>query len=305
MLSIQEAGTQILGNEPKKFYAFCGVEYGVKKKYIDHIASLYNGRQKECQSVADLIDMMNVKHLIPLQPTVYVVRYDETFISALNAELANKIKSCKIIGTIVCIYEDDKHATKLDKYLPDYTVTIDNVSKQFLQKYLKSDFPELELRFINYIINIASDYNQAHNMCYCLSVLDNHTLDALTEADIIDLFGHSNSSSEAHIQLGVASKNFKYLINAIDDYVDDLDKLYYTILQTMIELDKLLTNPKADSKLKSYAKLWRPEDVYYMFMNTYSQLVKSRTQSIDTYNSLVYLFGLLQFSSIPDPEVMK
>lgn len=305
MLSIQEVGSEVLGNNPRTFYAFCGTEYGIKKKYIDHLSNLY-GNIKEVKTVNEILSTMSTKHLIPLTPCVYVIRYDDTFISSLNDKTAEKIKNTKIVGTIVCLYEDMKHLTKLEKFLPEFTVSIDPVNPQFLCKYLKNDFPELPERIINIVVTISSDYNQAHNMCYCLNLLDSFTLTSLNEYSISQLVGHQFESTEKQIQLGVASRNFKYLINVIDRYDDDSDRVLYTILQTMIELDKLLDNPKASSDLKDYIKVWSRADVYYMFMHTYDAIKKSRSSaSVDPSRILIQLFGLLQFNPIPSLEVMS
>ena len=41
MLSIQDVGTEILNNNPGKFYIFGGTEYGIKCKYFDIIMTHY------------------------------------------------------------------------------------------------------------------------------------------------------------------------------------------------------------------------------------------------------------------------
>ena len=82
MLTIQEVGTEILTHNPRKLYVMVGQEYGVKMKYVDILAEYY-GKKEEMSSMSDVINIMNTKHIIPLQPAVYIVRYDESFISCL------------------------------------------------------------------------------------------------------------------------------------------------------------------------------------------------------------------------------
>ena len=78
------------------------------------------------------------------------------------------------------------------------------------------------------------------------------------------------------------------------------------MLQTLIDLDKLLDNSRMQSDIQKYAKNWSRENIYYMFMNTYDELKKSRSGSgYDIKMSLIYLFGLLKFQPIPSPEVMN
>ena len=305
MLSVQEVGTQILGGTPGKFYVLGGVEHGVKEKYIAILEQHY-GNKIESPTVQELISMMSKKHIVPLQPTVYVVRYDESFVSSLSDATAKKIESTNIIGTIVCIYESPKHLTKLDKHLPNYTASIDAVSPQFIEKYLHTDFPKLPDRLIKAAVDMSTDYGQAKNICRCMSQVSPESLFSKSDEELAKLFGCNDTSTEAQVRKGIASRQFKYLVGVVEKYPEDADRILYAILQTMIELDKLLDNSRAQSDIRDFVKLWTREDVYYMFMNTYSELNKLRSMSsYDTNNSLIYPFGLLKFERIPSPEVMK
>ena len=305
MITIQDIGMQILSDNPGKFYVFGGTEYGIKEKYISILIEKY-GKQVESTSVKDVIDMLSKKHIIPLEPAVYVIRYDESFVSEVSELLASKIQKLKFTGTIVCLYENIKHINKLDKYLSDVTVSIDAVSPQFIAKYLRSDFPKLSERFINIAVKHGDNYYQSRNMCKCMNSVSEESLSSMSDNDIASFFGCSDVSTEAHIRLGVASKQFKYLIDTIENYDDDGDRILYAVLQTMIELDKLLDNSRIDSDIKQYAKYWTREDVYHMFMHTYQELKKRRSSTTcDIQYSLIYLFGLLKFKPIPSLEVMN
>ena len=305
MLSVQEIGTQILNKTPGKFYVLGGTEYGIKEKYISILKDHY-GKQIESPTVQDVFSMMGKKHIVPLEPAVYVIRYDEAFVSSLSDATATKIENLNIIGTIVCLYEAPKHVTKLDKYLPKYTASIDAVSPQFVAKYLHSDYPKLADRFINLAVQACDNYSQAKNMCRCMNEVVPEKLYGMSDSDIVKLFGCSDVSTELQIRAGVASRNFKYLLELAAKYSDDADRILYAILQTMIELDKAMDSPHAQSDVRQYLKLWTREDIYYMFMNTYEELYKLRSMSsYDVNNTLVYLFGLLKFNRIPSPEVMN
>lgn len=305
MLSIQEAGIQILGNNPGKFYIFGGIEYGIKEKYISVLTDKF-GKKIESSSVKEVLEMLGKKHIIPLEPAVYVIRYDESFVSECSDTVRDKIKRLKFSGTIVCIYESSKHLSKLQKSLGDYIVMIDTVSPQFVVKYLRSDFPSLSDRFINIAVAHADNYNQARNMCNAMSLVDESSLSAMEDEEIASFFGCSDMSTESQIRVGVASRNFKYLIDIMERYEDDTDRIFYAMLQTLIDLDKLLDNSRIQSDIQKYAKNWSRENIYYMFMNTYDELKKSRSSSgYDIKLSLIYLFGLLKFQPIPSPEVMN
>lgn len=306
MISIQEAGQQILTGNPLKFYAMVGCEYGVKSKYLDILKNHYDGKCIEAESVHGVLNMMRVKRMIPLEPTLYVVRYDEEFMSSLNKETLSKINSTKIIGTIVCVYEQQKHANKLNKYLGEYTVSIDTVSPQFIAKYLRSDYPKLSDRYINLAVSIAKNYGHAKNICAALSSVKESELVRYSDESLKKLLGYSNISSDAQIKQGVAARDFAFLVAMLETYPDEYDKILYTILATMVELDKLMDNKFTQSELRQYVKGWTRADVYYMFMHTFDELEKLRTfSSYDASNSVLYLFGLLRFSPVPSTEVMS
>lgn len=305
MRSIQEVGTEILSNQPKNFYIFVGQEYGIKMKYVEILKNHF-GSIIESDSVSSVLNMMKTKHIIPLDPAVYVVRYDDEFVSNLNEKTKNSISNTKICGTIVCIYEQTKHATKLDKYLSDYVVSIDAVSFQYLSKYLHSDFPGLNDRFIDIAIKSSSDYNQARNICRCMKNAPVEELYSLDDSEISKVFGHVNLYSESFIKKGVASRNFNYIMAVLDNYEGEFDSILYCILSTMIELDKCMDNSHIQSDVREYVRLWTREDIYHMFTNTYDALVKTRSLSVSSVKDIViYLVGLLQFTRIPSKEVMS
>ena len=73
MATIQEVGREILSGQPSKFYVFCGSEYGLKEAYIDKLKAVYPS-YKEADTVASVLAQMEGVHLIPLQPTLYIIR---------------------------------------------------------------------------------------------------------------------------------------------------------------------------------------------------------------------------------------
>ena len=306
MISVQELGLTILSDKPNQLYILGGAEYGVKDKYIDKLTALY-GQKLEYPSVMSVIDMMRTRHLIPLKPTLYVVRYDETFVTSLTEAVAAKIKSTNICGTLVCIYSDPKQVAKLDKFLPEYTGSIDIVNPKFVEKYLHQDFPSLDDRSIKLATKCSDNYGHARTICKSLSVADVNVIAKMPDSALERLFGCSSAAIESDVRLGVASRNFKFLIKALERYEDDKESLYYTILQTMIDMEKLLTSKYLDIDIKEYKKFWKLEDVYYMFMNTYQELANSRSSQVSTDidSSLTYLFALLTFKDIPSPEVLS
>lgn len=272
MRTIQEVGNEILTNNPKSFYIFCGCEYGIKLRYISQLQSHYQGNYESYERVQDVINLMRTKRLIPLQPSVYVIRYDDEFVSSLSDKTKSLIESTKIIGTIVCIYEDKKQVQKCNKYLGSYTVSIDPVNPQFISKYLHVDYPGIPDKLIDFATECSSDYYQAQNICAALQSAPVSLTSKLDISELKHLFGYQDTANEKMLKTGIAARNFDYCMKVLDENYSDWDTIYYTILQTLIELDKVKSSKYSQSDLQEYGKYWNVQDIYYMFENTYDAL---------------------------------
>jgi hypothetical protein len=303
-MDIQTAGQEILTGHPGPFYVFLGSEYGIKCKYLQSLKKHY-GELKEADTVASLLSLFNSRHLVPLKPMLYVVRYDDEFISGLNQELANRLTSAKIIGTLVCIYESDKAATKCGKFLGDWSVEFQPVSPIYIKRYLHSDFPKLPENLLDFAVKCSTSYMNANSICRCLNLVAESAANQ-PEKSLSKLFAVESEASETQLQAGIASRNFGYLMSILDSFDDNLDSVVYTILNTMIQLDRHLSEPYYDSPLRKYARGWNHEMVYNMFMNTYEVLMQSRSMtSVNMKDLIIYLFALLQYSVIPQVEAMR
>lgn len=305
MITIQELGTTIMSQSPKHFYVVGGSEYGIKDKYIGILTQFY-GRKEEYPSVSALLDFLSVKHLIPVPPTLYVVRYDESFASSISASLVQRIRSLKISGTVFCVYEDSKQIDKIDKFLPDCTAVLEPVGLNFIEKYLHSDFPKLDDRSIKVAAKCAQSYGHARTICKSMINADPSALARMPEDKLMNLFGCGATAGTNDFREAIAGRNIAQALKLLTVYEDKLDDVVYTVLQTMIDMEKVLTSKYVDSDIKEYAKFWKLEDVYNMFMNAYNQLdlLRSNTSS-DVQASLIYLFSLFTFKDIPSVEVMN
>lgn len=302
MLSIQDVGLSIMGDSPKNLYFLCGTEYGIKEKYIDILVDKI-GSHKEYSNILDFISLMTKNHIIPLLPQVYVVRYDSNFISKLNKELADTLLTLNIVGTLVVIYDDDKSTAKLDKFFPDNTAVINEVSSKYLAKYLKSDFPDLDKKVIAMITKYVTNYYQARLISNCLNYVKDTM--SLSEKEFCTLFGIMSVSHNSDIQIAIADRNFVAYLHLLDNYDGDLSSIFYTIMNTMTELDKVLDNKYANSPVKKYVDKWSRADVYYMFNHTYNALATIRSGAIvNIYDVLIYLGALMKFKNIPNLEVL-
>ena len=304
MLTIQEAGTEILGDSPKNLYIFGGIEYGIKVKYLEHLKQYYKESQ-EMTTVSDTLAIFSRKQLIPLSPKLYIVRYDDTFISDLSEKFIKKLLDINIKGTIVCIYEEEKAVRKCNKYLPDNTVSFDSINPSFIKQYLSKDFPELSTKAIEEAVRIHPDYMGAYNICLSLNTLSEMDIDGLNQRIMNAVFGYDVSSSENQFRQAFAERNFHICSDLIDTYIGDLSQIFYVWLATMLDMEKLLINSKQRSDISKSVKRWSMESVYNMFMQIYHQLELSRNSTVSNISDgLMYLALLLQYETIPAVEVM-
>ena len=304
MLTIQEVGTEIMKGHPRNFYVMTGSEYGIKRMYIQYLKDHYKN-YKEVDTVESVLNTMSTKHFVPLQPTVYVIRYDESFITSLNDKTSSRIRNVNIIGTIVCLYESEKHSSKVEKYLGDYTVHIEKVNSVFVKKYLKKDFAELSDTCIDAAVESCVDWYEAELMCRSMMLDNRDHLNSQTKQDLKITFGKAVELDEKLIKFIIASRDFNRLLYLIDKKEGEEDSVLYTMLSTMLELEKLTVNKYIDSDLRPYLKNWKMQDIYNMFMQVYQQLKYLRSISSNPQNSLVYLATLMQFQEIPAVEVMS
>ena len=189
MRSIQDVGLEIAEKRLSRFYVFLGPEYGIKCKYLDMISEVYSGNIVEADSVKSILDLMKQKHLIPLRPALYICRYDTDFVSSLSATTYNDIKATKIIGTIVCLYEEEKLNSKFDKYLGNYSVVINSVTYDMEMKYLTKDFPNLPDRFKSVAIKGSVNYGQAQSLCKAISSVPLSEFNDISDYELLKLFG--------------------------------------------------------------------------------------------------------------------
>lgn len=301
MRTLQEVGLEILNNEPAKFYVFAGEEYGIKCRYINILSRFY-GDLKYADSVSGILKMMTTKHLIPLEPCVYVVRYDDSFISQLDSNTAKNIDNTNIVGTIVCIYQDSKHQDKLDKYVGDYTVVIDKINTKYITKYLHQDYPDLPDRLIEVASYIGTDYYHASNICKSMCYCDLNSIYNYSDADLVKFFGVDIYQDIDRFKIGFASRNFTLCNQFIDD-CSDPSNLHYQMLSILVDIERC--NKKSDSYVVDYLDRWTKSDIYNMFMHVYNQIKLLRSKYSDVKSSLLYLLSFLQFKTIPSLEEVR
>lgn len=303
MLTIQDVGLSIFGDTPKKLYILGGPEYGIKEKYIEILTDKI-GPKAEYECVTDVIRLMSTYQLIPLDPQVYVVRYDKDFVSSINKDLAEKVLNLRVAGVLVLIYEDDKDIHKLDKYFPDNIAVINPIDDKHMSKHLRQDFPDLDKKTIEAVVQVAENYYQAKNICRCLFVVQDKI--KLTKQQIVSLFDLKTTYSNEALQIAIANRDFRSLIDIAEHYESDPQLILYQILRVMVEIDKCFDGKYVNSPIKKYAKNWTRPDVYYMFQHTYEAIKALRSGcTVDIQDLIVYLGALMKFKEVPNMRLFQ
>lgn len=307
MRNINEVSREILLDTPKSLYILAGSEFGVKQKYIDRLFQFYDNNCIEVDKFSYLIDRFTKKHLMDMKPCLYIVRYDDTFVSTLDDSLAKKVRSMDVSGTILLIYDNEKQSTKLDKYLPEFTCSVDKVAHQFVLNYLKQEFTQLPEDLLKRVTVLTPDYNQAKLVCNSLCNLSSDSLYNMTDSDISYLFGYDATFNETNLKSGIASKNLLYLCKVVENYDADLTSIFYTMLSVCLDIEKALRSKYSTPEyLKKYVQFWNMESCYNLFNHVYQELIYSRrTSGYDIKSRMYYVFLIMSFKNIPSLGEVK
>lgn len=295
MRSIQDVGREILSGSPAPFYIFVGCEYGIKYKYLQILKSHY-GSYIECASVSEVLSSMKVKSLIPKPNMLYIVRYDEAFLSQLSSSTAKSLHELKIRGTIVCIYESQKHTDKLSKYLDDYMVSIDQLDDNYIIKYIHQDFPNIELSVINNIVYEFHDYYRSYLLCSSISCIDSSTI-RLSSNDIKTFFSTEYVTQFNNLE-AIKHRDYIYVLKNICD-ISDPATIFFDILQAMVEIDKIKHKSHLSADERSIDKLWPKSELWAYFQIAYDGLKFVRSHSVDIRCVISTIITMMAYSPIP------
>ena len=294
MLKLQEAISQIY-KDPKKLYFFTGPEYGVKLTYINILKDRYK-ESIEYPSFKDLIDTFKSKSLLPRVPTLYIVLYDSDFLKGLNANSASELLNAKIVGTAVGLYYEDKHEEKLDKFFPDNVLRVNPLSPNVMKKHLMTNFPKVPEMHVDTVIRLSDDYYEAQNICRRLELLPNQSLFSITSSDIQFLFKASVGHDLERFRDAIASRSYSQCMIEIENYAGELSQMFYDILNTLLEIIKVLEKPYIDSPIKKHISKWNIQSAKAMFNVTFDQLEKLRGNAkYPPEIAIMYTCSLLQF----------
>ena len=170
---------------------------------------------------------------------------------------------------------------------------------------MKKDFPDLEDNAIDAAVESCVDWYEAELMCRCMILDDPQHRKSQDKQQLKIAFGKAQELDEKVIRPIIASRNFNKLLYLIEKKEGEEDSILYSILSTLLELEKISTNKYVESDLRPYLNNWKLKDIYNMFMQTYQQLKYLRSIFSEPKNVLLYLITLMQFSEIPAVEVLS
>ena len=120
----------------------------------------------------------------------------------------------------------------------------------------------------------------------------------MSDESLHKLFNFQSLGTESQIRLGVAARNFPYLVEVLDG-ITDYDGVIYMVIQTMIDMDKALDSGYPPPEFKEYMKGWNRSDVYITMLNAYNTLKVGRSISSKLKENTISLFFSLCQSPIP------
>lgn len=304
MIPISQVGQEVFNQEPRKFYVFLGPEYGIKHDYLLKLQEFY-GTSVELESISEAISQFSTKSLIPLPDSLYVVRYDEGFVGTLNDVIVDQLKSLRIRGTLVLLYENEKLTETLDKSFPENTVYFSDVAKKFIKKYLREGYPSVPDRLTDIAAEVSVNYYHACMICESMKHYDVNKLFNLTPAQLSKLFGVQYSYSLQDVRYAIAGRNFNRIYQAVKSLDLDVSSFLYQTLSVVLELESLILNRYKQSDIRSFCKYWTLSDVYNLFNQTYDAILKLRTVSSDEDSQFLHVCSLICMSPVPSVESIE
>lgn len=299
MLSMQDGAAQLLSDAPGSLYFLTGPDYGVKRKYIDHVSGIYGGNVVETESFAALVDDLSRTSLFPRPSTLYIARYDKDLISNLDADLAKSLKSMRFSGTIIGIYQEDKSEKKLDKFFPDCTLRVNPLSEALQLKHLKSDHPGLDDGIVAKCIKVGGDYIKASNMCDALELLGQTEASSMSQGDLVDLFGCEPAYDKQRFKQAVTRRSTGSMYKMLDAHdSSDYSEMLYDMLSALFDVAKALESGKPSSVVPIEAlRKWSLPQVKHMFDIIYEQISLIRSQpAYSQETALLYTISMFNFS---------
>ena len=216
MRTIQEVGLEILNDNPSKIYIFLGTEYAIKMKYLDKLHVYYKNTQN-LDSYKDIHALTRKYQLIPTETsTLYVVRYDGEFVRTLNDNTKLDLEHLNINGTLVFIYDSESDSKRLDKYLPDYTVSFFPISHGLQKKYIISDYPELSESTVDAVVALNLSYTESNTICNLLSAASIY--DSVSYSDLKRTFSVKHSHDIAQLQTLFADRDYCRIFLLLDQF---------------------------------------------------------------------------------------
>lgn len=156
MKKLEDLKSEILNGNIQRFYVFYGEDYGIRKHYIDKLATFFNRREflDSCEDVSSKTITVSLFKTT----TLYVIYGDLSFARQNKNQIQTFINRLKD-DTVVLVLEDEQPSTTLFKefsqYITYFPVVQKNIAVEFVDSELRlSQESKEELAF-----NCNNNYN--------------------------------------------------------------------------------------------------------------------------------------------------
>lgn len=207
MKKLEDLKQDLIDGRLRKFYVFYGEDYGIRKHYINKIASFFPNKPKYIDDYTAVKLSSSSKSLFGPTKELVVIYDDEDFANLPAKNIQKFINSLKVY-TAIFVYENALDSSTLfkdfDEYITYFPLVQDNIGKEFVSGELKLNTEEIE----SLAHNCNNDYNSI-----------------LLESDKIKEYAHFKGVSEQVAYEALDVKN--QLLEKIDtfnvqDFMNDI-----------------------------------------------------------------------------------
>lgn len=198
MKKLEDLKQDLIDGRLRKLYVFYGEDYGIRKHYINKIASFFPNKPKYIDNYMAVKLSSSSRSLFGPTKELVVIYDDEEFANLPTKNIQKFINSLKVY-TAIFVYEEALEHSNLfkefDEYVTYFPLVQDNIGKEFVSSELKLNIQETE----DLAHNCSNDYNSI-----------------LLESDKIKEYAHFKGVSEQVAYEALEVKN--QLLEKVDTF---------------------------------------------------------------------------------------
>lgn len=234
MKKLQDLKQELIEGKVNKFYVFYGEDYGIRKHYINKIATFFDSTVvvDSCEKVGA---MTVAKSLFKIRKLI-VVYDDQVFAKKSNEVIQTFIKRLNDY-CVILVYEQPLENSNLFKNFSDYItyfpVVQDNIAKEFVESEVslfQTNQEQLAKDCVNNYNNILLESDKIKQYGQAKNLTDEHSYESLKlkeqMLENIDTFDSNLFMDD--ILTGMFT-NIPYWIHIINKKEENNDKFYFSL----------------------------------------------------------------------------